>query len=251
MESSSAAALPFLQFPAEVRLCIYRYVIPTVRIRNFPLIRCHSNVIRLRTDNRFCCPALLRTNHQVYHELVREWYGSHTSYEVVVDHKYILFCGKVISAYSQLPSTLRWVQLLHLKFTIQGAPRHIYSTTTLDHLLAFQERVVSLARSVTHNEIRQLRKLHLEVGVDMPLLLSLSKTPTELLNLLNWNFNSFREIVKDVPEIVWELKEQSYGIQSVEFLQSYAELRAIMERYLDDMRSEMLCHPDGGVGGGV
>ncbi|KAI9040382.1 uncharacterized protein KD926_008339 [Aspergillus affinis] len=243
MASSPTSALPFFEFPAEVRLCIYRYLIPNVPIRNFPLIRGRNKTVHLRTDNLPCCPAILRTNHQIHNELIPEWYGT-TSYEVVLDNKYILFCGKAIPPYAPLPSTIQWVQSMHLKFSIQGAPRHIHSTSTLEHLLGFQDRVVALARSLSHIEIRQLRKLHIDIAVDIPLLLSLSKTPSELLDLLNWNFSPFREIVTDIPEVEWDLNEQSYGIQSREFLQSYAELKAIMHGYLDGMRSDMLCHPE-------
>ncbi|KAA8651232.1 hypothetical protein EYZ11_007814 [Aspergillus tanneri] len=243
MASSSPITLPFLRFPVEVRLCVYRFLIPNVTIRNFPLIRGRNKTASLRIDNVPCCPALLRTNHQIYNELVSEWYGS-TPYEVILDNKYVLFCGKVIPPYASLPSTIQWVRSIQLSFSIQGAPRFIHSPSTLESLLGFQDRVMALALSLSPSGTRQLRNLHITVVVNIPLLMSLSKTPSELLDLLSWNFGPLREMVSDVPQVEWELFEQSYGIQSWEFIQSYAGLKAVMQGYLEDMRSDMIDHPE-------
>ncbi|KAB8075211.1 hypothetical protein BDV29DRAFT_172443 [Aspergillus leporis] len=248
MASSSPIALPFLQFPTEVRLSIYQYLIPDLPIRNFALLRDHSKTIHLRQDGTACCPAILRANHQIYEELIPEWYGT-TSYEVILDTKYILFCGKVIPPYAPLPSTIRLVQSMRLCLSIQGTPRHIHSQSTLEHALGFQDRLATLAGALAgalaDGEGRKLTRLQMEIGVDIPLLLSLSKTPSELVELLKWNLLPLWENVRDVTDVRWELQEQSYGIQSEEFQRSYSELRSIMCAFLQDMRLDMLERPDG------
>ncbi|KAE8383103.1 hypothetical protein BDV26DRAFT_252159 [Aspergillus bertholletiae] len=236
--------LPFLQFPPEVRLSIYQYLIPDLPIRNLSLLRDRSKTIHLRHDGSRCCPAILRTNHQIYAEVIQEWYGS-TSYEIVLDTKYILFCGKVIPPYAPLPSTIQWVQSVRLCLSIQGTPRHIRSQSTLEHLLGFQDRLTTLAAALSDKAYRKLSRLQIDIGVDIPLLLSLSKTPSELLELLNWNLLPLRENVRDVPDVRWDLQEQSYGIQSEEFQRSYAGMKSIMCAFLQDMRLDMLERPDG------
>ncbi|KAF7596887.1 hypothetical protein BBP40_011932 [Aspergillus hancockii] len=144
MASPPPNALPFLQFPPEVRLSIYKYLIPDLPIRNFALLRDPSKTLPLRHDAQPCCPALLRANHQIHDELLPEWYGN-TPYEVILDTKYILFCGKVIPPYVPLPSTIRRVQSVRLCLSIQGTPRHIHSQSTLEHAVGFQDRLAVLA----------------------------------------------------------------------------------------------------------
>lgn len=244
MASPPADTLPFLQFPAEVRLSIYQYLIPDLPIRNFALLRNHSKTPHLRHDGSRCCPAILRTNRQIHAEVIPEWYSA-TSYELILDTKYILFCGKVIPPYAPLPSTIQWVQSLRLCLSIQGTPRHIHSQSTLEQLLGFQDRLTTLARVLSDKGDRKLSHLKIEIGVNIPLLLSLSKTPSELLELLEWNLLPLRENIRDVAEVCWELQEQSYGIQSEEFLRSYAGLKSIMCAFLQDMRLDMLVEPDG------
>ncbi|KAE8349844.1 hypothetical protein BDV28DRAFT_140372 [Aspergillus coremiiformis] len=241
MATSPPQTLPFLQFPPEVRLAIYQYLIPDLPIHNFALLRDHSKTIHLRQDGTHCCPAILRANHQIHSEVLPEWYGT-TSYEVVLDTKYILFCGKIIPPYTPLPSTIHWVQSMHLTLAIQGTPRHIHSPSTLEHLLGFQDRLTTLATALADRRLglRRLTRLHMDIGVNIPLLLSLSKTPSELLELLDWNLLPLRERVRDVRVVGWELREQSYGIQSEEFVRSYASLRSIMCAFLRDMRADML-----------
>ncbi|KAF9892107.1 hypothetical protein FE257_002513 [Aspergillus nanangensis] len=234
-------SLPFLDFPAEVRLAVYQYLIPNLSVSNFSLIRGRSKPGPLRGDGGRCCPAILRVNHQIYHEVVQEWYGSRsTPYEVVLDTKYILFCGRIIPPYVPLPSTIRWVHSMQLCISIQGTPQHTHSHATIEHLLGFQDRLTVLARLLSDRKTCRLQRLHIEVGVNIPLLLSLCKTPTVMLEFLGWNLGPIRTHVRDLQAVEWHLKEQSYGIQSAEFVQSYAELQWIMRGFLDDMRLEML-----------
>ncbi|KAE8145029.1 hypothetical protein BDV25DRAFT_78603 [Aspergillus avenaceus] len=241
--SPSPDVLPFLEFPAEVRLSVYQYLIPDLPIRNFALLRDRSKTVHLRHDGSRCCPAILRANHQIHDEVMSEWYGS-TPYEVVLDTKYILFCGKVLPPYAPLPSTLRWVHSMQLSLSIQGTPRHIHSQSTVENLMGFQDRLTALANALADKEDRKLHRLQIDIGVNIPLLLSLSKTPTELLELLNWNLLPLREHVRDVPELQWDLFEQSYGIQSEEFQRSYAGLKSIMCAFLQDMRLDMVAQLD-------
>ncbi|KAL4891475.1 hypothetical protein BDV59DRAFT_181824 [Aspergillus ambiguus] len=239
MAFSSPKILGFLDLPAEVRLTIYHYLIPTIPIRNFTLIRGRgSKTVALRHDGERCCPALLRANRQIYNELVREWYGS-AQYEVVLDTKYIMFCGRIIPPYAPVPSTIRFVHSMKLCVSIQGTPQYIHSHSTLEHLLGFQDRLAAIARVLSDRVRCRLHYLCIEVGVNIPLLLSLCKTPTGMLELLSWNLGPLKFHVRGLEWVEWELKEQSYGIQSEEFQQSYAELKSIMCGFLDDMRQQM------------
>ncbi|RHZ60850.1 hypothetical protein CDV55_106181 [Aspergillus turcosus] len=207
---------PFLSLPPEVRLQIYHYLIPNIPIRNFPLIR--NKKPPLRRDGKPCCPALLRTNHAIHTEAIREWYSA-AAYEVIVDAKYILFCGKILAPYVPLPSTIRYVTTMHLCIALQRTPLHLLrpeATAPLEHLLGFQDRLVTLAKAIG------------------------DPTPAELVELLRWNLDPVRQNVRGVEVVKWEVKEQSYGIQSREFLAAYEELRTVMHRFLEDMREEMV-----------
>lgn len=105
--------------------------------------------------------------------------------------------------------------------------------------------MTTLAVALSDKGYRKLSRLQIDIGVNIPLLLSLSKTPSELVELLNWNLLPLRENVRDVPDVRWELQEQSYGIQSEEFQRSYAGMKSIMCAFLQDMRLDMLERPDG------
>ncbi|KAL5363344.1 secretory lipase-domain-containing protein [Aspergillus floccosus] len=191
MAVSAPESLRFLDFPAEVRLAIYHYLIPNIPIRNFNLIRGRSKAIPLRRDGGRCCPAILRTCRLIYNEVVPEWYGS-TQYEVVLDTKYILFCGRIIPPYAPVPSTVRYVHSMKLCISIQGTPQYIHSHSTVEHLLGFQDRIAVLARLLSDRASCRLQHLCVEIGVNIPLLLSLCKTPTGMLELLGWNLGPLR-----------------------------------------------------------
>lgn len=103
---------------------------------------------------------------------------------------------------------------------------------------------MTLAKGIGDPVGRRLRTLLVEIEVDVPLLLSLSKTPAELLELLRWNLDPVRQNVRGVEVVKWEVKEQSYGIQSREFLAAYGELRTVMHRFLENMREEMVSDED-------
>ncbi|EAL85342.1 hypothetical protein LV164_005659 [Aspergillus fumigatus] len=240
----SMSPFPFLSLPPEVRLQVYHYLIPNIPVRNFSLIR--NKRPPLRRDGQPCCPALLRANHAIHTEAIREWYSA-AAYEVIVDAKYILFCGKILAPYVPLPSTIRYVTTMHLCIALQRTPLHLLrpeATAPLEHLLGFQDRLVTLAKGIGDPVGRRLRTLLVEIEVDVPLLLSLSKTPAELLELLRWNLDPVRQNVRSVEVVNWEVKEQSYGIQSQEFLAAYGELRTVMHRFLENMREEMVSDKD-------
>lgn len=230
-------SLRFLDLPAEVRLTVYGYLVPNLPVRNFPLIRRQSK--KFRDDGTRCCPAILRVNHQIYNEVILEWYGS-ASYEVVLDSKYIMFCGRIIPPFVPVPSTMQLVHSMQLCTSIQGSPQHVHSLSTMELLQGFQDRLVVLARMLADRHATRLKHLHVEVGVNIPLLLSLCKTPTGMLGLLGFNLGPLRTHVRCLESMDWDLKEESYGIESQEFQQSYAELRSIMCGYLNGMRQDMV-----------
>lgn len=235
--------IPLLHLPTEVRLNIYRHLIPSIPVHNALILRSgfalSSPPPSLRHDGQPCAAALLRTNRTVYHELVREWYGT-VPYEVSLDSRYIVFCGRIFSPYAPLPHTLRFVTRLELRLSLQRTPHVVRDTAVVETLLAFRDHLTSLARCLGDRARRCLRQLIVRLAVNVPLLLSLSKTPIELLELLDWNLAPLRAHVAGLDAVEWELQEQSYGIQSREFCDSYAELRVVMEGFLNEMRLEML-----------
>jgi hypothetical protein len=136
---------------------------------------------------------------------------------------------------------------MQLCIALQRTPLHLLrpeATAPLEHLLDFQDRLVTLAKGIGDPVGRRLRTLSVEIEVDVPLLLSLNKTPAELLELLRWNLDPVRQNVRGVEVVKWEVKEQSYGIQSREFLAAYGELRTVMHRFLENMRKEMVSNED-------
>jgi len=78
-------SFPFMDLPAELRLHIYSYLMPNTNINTcqdyvkstvFPGKFYSYWPIQLRHDCKPCCPSLLRTNRQIYHEMVELWYSS-------------------------------------------------------------------------------------------------------------------------------------------------------------------------------
>jgi hypothetical protein len=82
---SRRISFPFMGLPVELRLHIYSYLMPNTNINTcqefvkstvFPGTFYSYWPIQLRHDCEPCCPALLRTNQKIYHEMVELWYSS-------------------------------------------------------------------------------------------------------------------------------------------------------------------------------
>src|ERR1700748_601884 len=71
--------LSFLDLPVELRLMVYKYLIPnTIVIPMRGLPRENYPPETLRTDGQLCYPAILRTNRRIYEEAIDMWYGTAT-----------------------------------------------------------------------------------------------------------------------------------------------------------------------------
>ncbi|KAI9883826.1 MAG: hypothetical protein M1823_004380 [Watsoniomyces obsoletus] len=77
--STSTSALPpsrFLALPPELRLLIYRHLMPNRPVKGYPLKANFEVVQPLREDGEACHPAILRVCRLVYHESLPEWYSA-------------------------------------------------------------------------------------------------------------------------------------------------------------------------------
>ncbi|RDW65989.1 hypothetical protein BP6252_09624 [Coleophoma cylindrospora] len=66
---SLSPSFPLLELPFEIRLLIYRYLVPNIFADDATFRK------PFRDDGGPCCPALLRANKQIYREAIGEFYG--------------------------------------------------------------------------------------------------------------------------------------------------------------------------------
>src|ERR1700761_5056207 len=86
-QKSQVRQASFLDLPVELRLMVYKYLVPNtfVPVRFLPPSSlAHPDQLNLRTDGRFCYPAILRTNRLIYKEAIDLWYGSAVFYLQIV-----------------------------------------------------------------------------------------------------------------------------------------------------------------------
>lgn len=228
----------FLDLPAESRLNIYRYLIPSIPIRNFLRLGVRNELLRtyssVRHDGQPCATALLRTNRTVYDELVREWYGA-VPYQVsIIDPGYILFCNREFKWDMALPRTIRFVTRLELHVSLWSW--HDTSTTVAMDLLNIRKSVDLLGRSLGSRGDRCLRELLVCLDFEVPSVVIWEKSPLELLDYLA----PLRAHVAGLQAVKWELRNVTSSFLDDEFPTSYNWLRGDVEAYLDQMRLEML-----------
>jgi hypothetical protein len=120
-QKSQARQVSFLDLPVELRLVVYKYLVPNtvVPVRYFPSSDdAHSDHLNLRTDGRFCYPAILRTNRLIYEEAIDLWYGTAVFYLNILGD-FLNFQGTKYFPGDVLPQTLRRVRTLHITLTLR------------------------------------------------------------------------------------------------------------------------------------
>lgn len=83
----------------------------------------------IRTDGEQCYPAILRTNRQIYQELLTEWYGS-VYYRAYVNQVGFHFLGRLASLRWPPPRTLQYVRKLDLSISLKSPSQSPYVTRT-------------------------------------------------------------------------------------------------------------------------
>jgi hypothetical protein len=101
-----------LSLPIEIRLEIFKYLIPN----QYPGYG-HA----CRRDGEPCCPAILRTNRQIYNEIVDMWYGTGAFYCGVNWQRCLLFGVEFLDRRVKLPSTLRFIRTLSISVRLEPA----------------------------------------------------------------------------------------------------------------------------------
>lgn len=105
-------ASPFMKLPVEVRLLIYSYLMPDMVVHAATMPGKALNEC-LRFDRKPCCPALLRTNRTVHHELVEQWYRS-ARYCILLEDNALRFADQEFSLVVDLPFGFRFLRRLDL-----------------------------------------------------------------------------------------------------------------------------------------
>jgi hypothetical protein len=145
---------PFLKLPPELRIYVYRYLIP-----NQPSKQDHAQVAQLclprRYDGQPCCPALLTASKGIYREFVKEWY-SHIPYDIIlatqISHQFgpgtFQFLYRLVDPYTAIRphSPLQFVKELNL---------HIH----IDELAWYRHTTAEEIRMLSQNLVRGDRAL--------------------------------------------------------------------------------------------
>ncbi|KAF5870318.1 uncharacterized protein Bfra_009702 [Botrytis fragariae] len=99
---------PLLQLPVELRLLIYKYLVPDGDI--LP-IRVRERPETLRKDGGSICPAVLYLNRQIHNEVIPLWYGSGNFHSELWDFSV------------RVPSALRFIKSLDIPIFAQLVPQ--------------------------------------------------------------------------------------------------------------------------------
>jgi len=98
---------PFVNLPVEMRTLIYSYLVPKNMVPSW------ISKAKLRSLKMDSALPLLRTNRQVYHEILELWYSS-TSYCVYLKENDLFFANKKFGSISSLPPGFRFIKCLSL-----------------------------------------------------------------------------------------------------------------------------------------
>lgn len=119
---------PFLFLPTELRLQIYKYLVPNRRVWADITLHTHKRyfvqqratlkwdapVLYFRHDEQPCYPALLRANHQIYSEFVEVFYGT-AWFAIEIAGSYLSGLGmEYVHRTDTLPTNLRYIRNLRL-----------------------------------------------------------------------------------------------------------------------------------------
>jgi hypothetical protein len=107
-----AVKSPFMKLPVEMRILIYSYLVPKTRV---PSRSEKRKLESLKTDSTL---SLLRTNRQIYHELLELWYSS-TRYCLSLKENDLFFANKRIGSISSLPLGFWFIKCLSLTIRLE------------------------------------------------------------------------------------------------------------------------------------
>ncbi|PMD15856.1 hypothetical protein NA56DRAFT_327451 [Hyaloscypha hepaticicola] len=107
-----AVESPFMKLPVEMRTLIYSYLVPKTRV---PSRISKGKLESLKTDSAL---SLLRTNRQIYHELLELWYSS-TRYCLSLKENDLFFANKRIGSISSLPLGFWFIKCLSLAIRLE------------------------------------------------------------------------------------------------------------------------------------
>lgn len=109
----------FLSLPIELRIAIYDHLIPNANVASYGT---HTNPAiypPFRHDKQPCCPAILRTNRQIYNEVIGMWYGT-AKFGMYMTGRHLYFLGtRIHDRNAKLPSSFRFVRSLSLDIMLQ------------------------------------------------------------------------------------------------------------------------------------
>jgi hypothetical protein len=112
--TSCSLPFPFLDLPTELRLEIYKHLIPDNCVE--------AQNIQKRTfrhDQQPCYPAILRTNRQIYQEVICMWYGT-ARFHMVINPRHVVFLRRTINLQdAKLPSMFPFVRSLSITMELR------------------------------------------------------------------------------------------------------------------------------------
>jgi hypothetical protein len=95
-----------MSLPTELRLEVYKYLVPDRYVVPSKHEKNHVGNLHLRYDKLPCSPALLRTNHQIYDEIIDMWYGTAT-FEIYISRCFYFLDLEINDRNQKLPASLR------------------------------------------------------------------------------------------------------------------------------------------------
>lgn len=180
--SSSATSSPFLRLPAEVRLLIYRYLIPDNPLETWSP---RLDPFYLRLDGKPCASAILRTNRTVYQEVVREWYGL-IPYVAVIKQQCINFLGTIIPP--SLVLSIFWqIRSFELIICLESEPSEINandSDLTWMHMPGLKDCIKVLADCLSPAQGGRLEYLCLHLTISSHFCASIRERPDDFCKAL-------------------------------------------------------------------
>lgn len=119
----------FLSLPIELRIAIHQHLVPNAFVAGYWFENPPQH-LPFRDDEQPCCPAILRTNRQIYNESIGIWYGS-ARFRIYITERHLYFLGsKIHNRDAKLPSCFRLIRSLIVDMKLQ-CPREQTSDLVL------------------------------------------------------------------------------------------------------------------------
>lgn len=132
-----------LSLPIELRNAIYKFLVPDDHVQGYwyvPKVGGPPDKRPVRLDKEPCCPAVLRTNRQIYTEVIGMFYGT-ASFAIYVSDFYCWFLGVQyctenlnLAIPATLPATFRLVRSLQISIHF-SLPWSLYEPPSTDPVL--------------------------------------------------------------------------------------------------------------------